>query len=119
MFGAMPGAEKALQVKNYPSRPLEGRAVYAIPIRFNDKQARGRAVLFADTSDLLVRKVRYEVAQPARKGRAARVPQIEMAFFYEKVTPNAEIADMVFTYTPPEGAKKVAHVKPVFDRVFQ
>ncbi len=117
-FGTMQGAEQAIKVRAYPSRLLDGRSVYAIGVDVNEKGTRGRAVVFADTSDLLVRKVRYNLGVDTKGKKKEAAMRVEMSYFYSNIAANPNVPDSAFIFTLPEGAEKVQAVKPIIDRVF-
>ncbi len=114
------GLDKAIDVKNYPTKVVDGMAMCVVPVNIDKKSAKGSggtATIYADAKALLVRRLRYNVKPAADKAGPKNV-QVDFVFFYENVKPNGETPEGAFAFTPPDGAVKVKKVNPVFDRAF-
>ncbi len=115
-LGLPRGADKLLEVKDYPTTEIDGRPMYVVPIQMGKARgkAKEKAALYVDANDLLVRRWRVVTAKQEQEG----LTRVNMVFFYSQIKTNAELPVETFTFTPPAGAKKVARVQPAVDRAF-
>lgn len=117
-LGLPPGASKSIEVRDYPTKQVEGRAMYVIPVPINEADGtKGMASLYVDPQDMLVYRCRFQI-RPPREKKGPKNLTVDYILNFAEISPNAELTDEAFTFTPPEGAKKVKAVKPVFDRAF-
>lgn len=73
----------------------------------------GTYTAYFDAKDLLFR--RFSVTGPLRKTHGVPL-KLDVVFNYADVTPNADLPDDAFDFTPPEDARQVASIKPFLQR---
>ena len=118
LFKVKPGAEKAITVKNFPTRVIDGSPTYvvSVPVPADKGGKPGSALLYIGAKDMLIHRCRFNVKSAG--GKPAESVNVEFVCFYTDVKPNAPTSADSFTYSPPADAKKVDHVDPPFDRAF-
>jgi outer membrane lipoprotein-sorting protein len=118
MFDVPKGIENSIEVKDYPTRMVDGLPTYVIPVPIpKESGQKGSAVIYAGASDLLIRRCRLNLSgvkdKPGEEGL-----QVSFTVFHSSLKPNVEIDEETFHFSPPEDAKKVNKVDPVFTRAF-
>jgi hypothetical protein len=118
MFDLPRGIENSIEIRDYPTRMVDGLPTYVIPVPIpKESGQKGSAVIYAGASDLLIRRCRLNLSgvkdKPGDEGL-----QVSFTVFHSNLKPNAEIDEETFHFSPPEDAKKVNKVDPVFTRAF-
>ncbi len=118
ILGITPDAEASISVEDYPKTDVDGHPMYRIPMPIDETDGtRGTATLYVDPTDMLVHRCRFVMKSPQGKEDAKDL-NVEMVFTYDEIKLNPEFSDSLFTFTPPDGAKKAEMVKTAFDRAF-
>lgn len=122
ILGVPPGLERALgktiDLKDVPSRVVDGVAMYVVPVPFDESGNKGTATLYVDTKDLLVRRCRYSARTPGEK-RSDPPLQVDVVLFYNDIKPGVTLPESAFAWTPPSDYTQVKQVKTAFDRVLE
>ena len=124
-FGVPKGVEKAeldkmLDVKNYPTKEVDGTKMYLVPVPLDEKDPTKKGqvmVLYVDTKDFLIRRISLKMKIGDEKDPKDK-DSMEMVMNYDAIKPGVKVTDGDLTFLPPDGTKKVEMVKPVFSRAF-
>jgi len=119
LFNVKPGAEKSVEVKNYPVKVVDGLPMHIVrvPIPAEKGAKPGAAFLYVGVKDMLIRRCRFNMKAPG--GKPGQSMNVEFVCFYSRITPDFAPAVDTFTFTPPENAQKLPKLGPAFARAFE
>lgn len=120
VLGLPAGMDKVIEIPNYPTRMIDGLAMYVLPVVIDKKDSGGDktdASLYVDAKEMLIRRCRFNIVPKATKGTPKNL-KVDIVLFYEQIKPDPDVPEDAFAFTPPADAKKVEKVVPVFSRAF-
>ena len=118
LFKVKPGAEKSIQVKNFPVKVIDGIPMHVVsmPVPRDKGGKSGTALLYFDAKDLLIRRCRLTMRD--KGGKSAPPMSVEFVCFFTNIRTDAEPSPERFTYLPEPETKKLPQVSPAFERAF-